>query len=111
MEIAFPVEDATLRDEVIHEVLPRFLNDHIKARELQSDGTYFRLHMGAAFNTTAPLWTVFLPNGTTIQGRGFGVLVPEGHAVSLRSSSDHEMSLSNTFNPYKSLLQKRTFNG
>jgi polyphosphate kinase len=43
VEIAFPVEDATLRDEVIHEVLPRFLNDHIKARELQSDGTYFRL--------------------------------------------------------------------
>src|SRR5437867_5528842 len=43
VEIAFPVEDPALRDEVIHEVLPRFLNDHIKARELQSDGTYFRL--------------------------------------------------------------------
>lgn len=43
VEIAFPVEDPTLRDEIIHEVLPRFLNDHIKARELQPDGTYFRL--------------------------------------------------------------------
>src|ERR1700704_4349516 len=43
VEIAFPIEDATLRDEIINEVLPRFLNDHIKARELQSDGTYFRL--------------------------------------------------------------------
>ena len=43
VEIAFPVEDAMLRDEIIDEVLPRFLNDHIKARELQPDGTYFRL--------------------------------------------------------------------
>jgi len=43
VEIAFPIEDPTLRDEIINEVLPRFLNDHIKARELQSDGTYVRL--------------------------------------------------------------------
>ena len=43
VEIAFPVEDNTLRDEIIEEVLPRFLNDHIKARELRPDGTYFRL--------------------------------------------------------------------
>jgi polyphosphate kinase len=43
VEIAFPVEDTSLRDEIIDEVLPRFLNDHIKARELQPDGTYIRL--------------------------------------------------------------------
>jgi polyphosphate kinase len=43
VEIAFPIEDATLRDEIVNEVLPRFLHDHIKARELQSDGTYVRL--------------------------------------------------------------------
>jgi polyphosphate kinase len=43
VEIAFPIKDATLRDEIINEVLPRFLNDHIKARELQPDGIYLRL--------------------------------------------------------------------
>ena len=43
VEIAFPIEDPTLRDEVINEVLPRFLNDRIKARELQADGSYLRL--------------------------------------------------------------------
>jgi polyphosphate kinase len=43
VEIAFPIEDPALRDEIINEVLPRFLNDHIKARELQADGTYVRL--------------------------------------------------------------------
>ena len=43
VEIAFPIEDPGLRDEIINEVLPSFLNDHIKARELQSDGTYLRL--------------------------------------------------------------------
>ncbi len=46
VEIAFPIEDAALRTEIISEVLPRFLNDHIKARELQPDGTYVRLKPG-----------------------------------------------------------------
>jgi polyphosphate kinase len=44
VEIAFPIEDPALRDEMVNEVLPNFLNDHVKARELQSDGTYLRLH-------------------------------------------------------------------
>jgi polyphosphate kinase len=43
VEIAFPVEAPTLRAELINEVLPRFLHDHGKARELQADGTYIRL--------------------------------------------------------------------
>ena len=43
VEIAFPIEDPALRDELINEVLPSFLNDHVKARELQPDGTYVRL--------------------------------------------------------------------
>ena len=43
VEIAFPIEDPVLRDEIVQDVLPRFLNDRIKARELRSDGTYVRL--------------------------------------------------------------------
>ena len=43
VEIAFPIEEPTLRDEIINEVLPRFVNDRVKARELQADGTYVRL--------------------------------------------------------------------
>ena len=43
VEIAFPIEDPGLRDEIVNEVLPRFLNDHVKARELQADGSYVRL--------------------------------------------------------------------
>jgi polyphosphate kinase len=43
VELAFPVEDSTLRDEIIHEVLPCFLSDNVKARELQPDGTYVRV--------------------------------------------------------------------
>ncbi len=34
---AFPVEDPVLRDEIINEVLPSFLNDHVKARELAAE--------------------------------------------------------------------------
>ena len=43
VEIAFPIESPKLRDEVIHEILPAFLNDRIKARELLPDGRYMRL--------------------------------------------------------------------
>ena len=44
VEVAFPIEDPALCKELIQEVLPAFLNDRVKARELQSDGTYIRLH-------------------------------------------------------------------
>jgi polyphosphate kinase len=43
VEIAFPIESPPLRDQIITEVLPRFMNDRVKARELQPDGTYRRL--------------------------------------------------------------------
>ena len=43
IELAFPVESPPLREEIIKEVLPSFLNDRVKARELQPDGSYRRL--------------------------------------------------------------------
>ena len=44
VEIAFPLENPALRKEVIEEILPAFLNDRVKSRQLQPDGTYVRLH-------------------------------------------------------------------
>ena len=43
VEVAFPIETPQLRDLVVNEVLPRFLNDRVKSRELQPDGSYRRL--------------------------------------------------------------------
>src|SRR5881296_4592088 len=43
IELAFPVENPALRDQIINEVLPSFLHDRVKARELQPDGSYRRL--------------------------------------------------------------------
>src|SRR5712691_10243427 len=43
VEVAFPIETPPLRDHIINEVLPRFLNDRVKSRELQPDRTYRRL--------------------------------------------------------------------
>src|SRR5438034_157122 len=43
IELAFPVENSALRDRIINEVLPSFLYDRVKARELQPDGKYKRL--------------------------------------------------------------------
>ena len=44
VEVAFPLEDEALRKEIINDVLPAFLKDRVKARELRPDGTYVRLH-------------------------------------------------------------------
>jgi polyphosphate kinase len=43
VEVAFPIETPQLRDNIINEVLPRFLDDRVKARELLPDGSYRRL--------------------------------------------------------------------
>ena len=43
IEVAFPIQTPALRDQMVNEVMPRFLNDRVKARELQPDGKYRRL--------------------------------------------------------------------
>jgi len=48
IELAFPIETPALRDQIINDVIPAFLNDRVKARELQPDGTYRRLTPEAA---------------------------------------------------------------
>src|SRR6476469_7582372 len=40
IEVVFPVEDGTLRDRLISEVLALPLADNVKARTLESDGAY-----------------------------------------------------------------------
>src|SRR5213082_1231836 len=44
VEIAFPIDAPELRDEMVNDILPSLLNDQVKARELESDGSYVRLH-------------------------------------------------------------------
>lgn len=43
VEVLFPIEDPKLRKHVVESVLPVFLADRVKARELGSDGEYRRL--------------------------------------------------------------------
>src|SRR6266498_1475017 len=43
VEIAFPIEQPALREEIIDGILPKFVHDRVKARELQPDGSYRRL--------------------------------------------------------------------
>src|SRR5213082_1090092 len=43
IEVAFPIETPALRDQIINDVIPTVLNDRVKARELQPNGTYRRL--------------------------------------------------------------------
>ncbi|HEY5939325.1 MAG TPA: hypothetical protein VIT87_00805, partial [Gemmatimonadales bacterium] len=43
IEVMFPVEDPRLKARLIDELLPVVLNDNVKARQLQADGTYTRV--------------------------------------------------------------------
>ena len=42
IELMFPVEDPRLKARLLQELLPAILQDNVKARRLQSDGTYVR---------------------------------------------------------------------
>jgi polyphosphate kinase len=44
VEVMFPIEAPDLRERILHEILPAHLMDNVKARILQSDGTYVRSH-------------------------------------------------------------------
>jgi polyphosphate kinase len=42
VEVMFPIEQADLRDRILHEIVPAYLMDNVKARVLQPDGCYVR---------------------------------------------------------------------
>jgi polyphosphate kinase len=43
VEVMFPIEATHLRKRVLQEIVPAYWSDNVKARELQSDGTYVRI--------------------------------------------------------------------
>ena len=52
IEVAFPIENPKLRAEILDEILPAYLNDRVKARELKADGSYVRLKPKAGTPTS-----------------------------------------------------------
>jgi polyphosphate kinase len=46
VETLFPIEDEGIKRQVISDVLESYLRDNVKARILQSDGTYVQQHPG-----------------------------------------------------------------
>jgi polyphosphate kinase len=45
VELMFPIESTPLRRRVLTEIVPAYLADNVKARELQSDGSYVRVEV------------------------------------------------------------------
>ena len=43
IETAFPIEDPALKTHIEKEILPAYLSDRVKARQMQPDGSYVRL--------------------------------------------------------------------
>ncbi|MEX2171244.1 MAG: polyphosphate kinase 1 [Pirellulales bacterium] len=43
VEVAFPVESAELRSRITQEIMPIYLNDNQRSRQLRADGTYVRV--------------------------------------------------------------------
>ncbi len=55
VEIAFPVEDAAVKERILEEVLATSLADNVKARILRADGQYERVQPGTHGTSVAPL--------------------------------------------------------
>jgi polyphosphate kinase len=55
VEIAFPVEDAGVKERILDEVLGTSLADNVKARILRADGQYERVQPGTQGTSAAPL--------------------------------------------------------
>jgi polyphosphate kinase len=55
VEIAFPVEDAAVKERIIDEVLTTSLGDNVKARILRADGQYERIQPGTHGTSAAAL--------------------------------------------------------
>ena len=55
VEIAFPVEDASVKERIVEEVLAISLGDNVKARLLRADGQYERVQPGTSGSSPAPL--------------------------------------------------------
>ncbi len=43
VEVMFPIESTELKERILHEIVPAYLMDNVKARILQPDGNYARL--------------------------------------------------------------------
>ena len=43
VEVMFPIESPELKERILHEIMPAYLNDNVKARILQPDGSYVHL--------------------------------------------------------------------
>ncbi len=43
VEVMFPIEAPELKERILHEIMPAYLHDNVKARILQPDGTYVHL--------------------------------------------------------------------
>jgi len=42
-EVLYPIEDTELKTRMIDEILMTYLNDNVKARRMQPDGSYVRV--------------------------------------------------------------------
>jgi polyphosphate kinase len=47
VEMMFPVESPPLRQRIVEEIVPAYLHDNARARQLQPDGTYVRIRRQA----------------------------------------------------------------
>jgi polyphosphate kinase len=46
VEVMFPIESPPLRNRILEEIVPAYLRDNVKAREMQPDGAYVRIAPG-----------------------------------------------------------------
>ncbi len=80
VEVMFPIESEVLKDRILHDFIPVYLRDNVKARTLNADGSYTRQHPGPGIDACRA-------QEELLKAAAFDTPPPPQPAVSLRPAA------------------------
>ena len=117
VEVMFPVESPELKERILHEIIPAYLLDNVKARALQSDGSYCSVQVaeGATPYRCQERLLALPPTAAAadVRASGFSMasngLGDHGNGSHGNGSGEHGMA-GNGFGSHEGEMRPRTIN-
>jgi polyphosphate kinase len=113
VEVMFPVESPELKERILHEIIPAYLLDNVKARALQPDGSFIRVQPaeGATPYRCQERLLALHPTAAAVDarigGNGHGGNGLSGNGMNSHDAADHT-PLSNGLGSHEGEMRPRT---
>jgi polyphosphate kinase len=113
VEVMFPVESPELKERILHEIIPAYLLDNVKARALQSDGSYVRVQPaeGATPYRCQERLLALHPTAAAadvrVGGNGMGSNGLSGNGMGSHDAGDHSL-IGNGMGSHEGEMRPRT---